>query len=240
MKRLLLLGLLALTGAAQASVLFQNGPVVVGAAPNGLSIIRAGGSLFCLGSQTFSGNSVADDFGVGAALGWTVETIDFYAYQTGEVAFPFTSVVWSIVSGDVNTGAVVASGTTAVTNGGLQGYRVTSTTLTNQQRPIWDVSADIPDVVLNAGNYFLRWSLAGSGVSGPWQPPTSDGAAGNAFQSVASAPFAAAVDAGDGLGLTLPFTLNGRINTPNGIPEPGTLALLLAAGLGIARRRRTR
>jgi hypothetical protein len=238
MKELVAIGLLAALGSAQAAELFSNGPVAAGGPPP-ISVIRAGGTLFGAGDQANLGNLVGDNFAVGG-LGWNVESISVFGYQTGAAsAFTFTSATWSIIAGDVNSGTVVASGTgSAVTNGGLMGYRVTSTTLGDQNRAIFRVDIDIPDVVLPAGAYWLRWGLTGTLASGPWAPPTSDGAVGNAVQSLANAAFNPVVDAGDGLGLEFPFIISGTVVA---IPEPGTWAMFLAGGLAVgalARRRR--
>lgn len=239
MKKILwsvLAGGFALT--AQAQVIYNNGPVVDG---NGLSILLSstvGSSTLGLGNQTTAGNAVADDFTIGAGNTWNVTSIDFYGYQTGATAFTFQQATWSIVSGDVNTGTVVASGVTNVTNGGQVGFRVTETTLTATDRRIFRASADVADFSLGAGTYFLRWSLTGSLASGPWQPPTSDSAAGNAFQSTTGGAFAPWSDAASFATATLPFTLNGTVTA---VPEAGTLAMMLAGGLavaGAARRRR--
>lgn len=241
MKKLFALGLaVAACGSAQAQILFDNGPVVSGTPP--ISVIRAGGTLFGAGAQgalTPIPNTVAEDFSV-SGPGWIVQSLSFYGYQTGaNSVFTFTGANWSIVSGDVNTGTVVASGANAaVTNGGLLGYRVTSTTLGDTARAIFQVNVDVPDFTLAPGNYFLRWNLTGSLASGPWQPPTSDGEVGNAFQatSTSAGSFIGLIDAGDGLGVSLPFTIQGSV-----VPEPGTYALMLAGGLAvltIARRRR--
>ena len=157
---------------------------------------------------------------------------DFFSYQTGATSFTFTSAEWSIVSGDVNAGTVVASGTTGVTDGGLMGYRVTPTTLDNTQRPIFRVNADVVDFALGAGTYWLRWSLAGSQAAGPWVPQTSDALAGNAQQAIGNGAFAAMIDSGNGSTPTLPFAING---TP--VPEPESIATLL--GVVLRRRRRS-
>jgi hypothetical protein len=134
---------IAVPSVSQAAVLFDNGQVVAA----GLSVLTAPASTFGFGSQTASGNAVADNFTVGGS-GWNVESLDFYSYQTAAVGFTFQQATWSIVSGDVNTGTVVASGVTNITNGGLVGYRVTSTTLTDTSRAIYRLSTDIPDLVL--------------------------------------------------------------------------------------------
>jgi len=234
MKTLLILGLAAVTGAAQAQVLFSNGPVVDG---NGISIISPDHTTFGLGIQIGVGNAAAEDFTVGG-LGWDVSSLSFFAYQTGATGFTFTSASWSIIAGDVNNGTVLASGTTGVTNGGFVGYRVSPTAQTNTQRPIFKVDVDIPDVTLAPGAYWLRWSLAGTVASGPWQPLTADGELGNLHQAVSTGAFNLWQDASTFNTASAPFEINGVAV----VPEPGTYALMLLGLAGVAgwaRRRRS-
>ncbi len=228
--------LLVVSAAASASAqtLYNNGPAVDG---TGKSAIRAGGTLFGLGAQSTIPNLVADDFSV-AGPTWNVTGLSFFAYQTGaQNTFTFTGLTWSIISGNVNSGSVVASGTGAPTNGGLVGYRVTPTTLTNTDRAIFRLDLDVTDFFLGSGSYWLRWGIAGTLASGPWQPPTSDGVAGNAQQSIANAAFSQYADS-DQLGVELPFIISG---TTSVVPEPSTTALMVLGGVAtlvLARRRR--
>jgi len=223
----------AATGSGQ--ILFNNGPAVTA----GLSVIRAGGTTFGAGAQATVPNFVADNFSV-AGSGWNVTSFSLFSYQSfANSIFTFTGVNWSIVAGDVNTGTTVASGSTVPTNGGLLGYRVTATTLTNTDRAIFQLDVDVTDFSLSAGSYWLRWAMTGTAASGPWAPPTSNGVVGNAAQSAAGAPFAPLVDAGDGLGYELPFIIRGTASSV--VPEPSTVSLMLigvVGMIGIARRRR--
>jgi hypothetical protein len=235
MKRLVLLSIAAAAcGLANAAELYNNGPAVTA----GLSVLTSPATTFGFGDQTTAGNIVADDFTIGAGQTWNIQSLGFFGYQTGSTAFTFQQASWSVVSGSVN-GTVVASGVTNLTNGGLQGYRVTSTTLTNTQRGIYKAQADVTDFSLGAGQYWLTWSLTGSLASGPWQPPTSDARTGNAMQyTTASGAFATLTDAGSLLTAELPFVINGTVAA---VPEPSSYMLMLAGGLamaGLVRRRR--
>ncbi len=235
MKHLIVLGLVAAAASsAQAVDLYNNGAAVAGSPA--ISVIRTGGTLFGAGAQGNIPNLVAEDFTV-SGPGWGVESLSFFSYQSFAAStYTFTGLSWSIVSGDVTSGTLVASGSGTPTNGGLQGYRVTATTLTNTDRAIFRLDVDVADFNLAPGSYWLRWGITGSLASGPWQPPTADGAFGNGQQSLANAAFAGVVDAGDGLGVEFPFIVQGSL-----VPEPGTWAMMLAGGLavvGLARRRK--
>lgn len=223
---------LALSASVQAAPVFDNGAVVGG---NGLSVLTAPASTFGFGAQTGAGNRVADDFSVPVGTTWNVQGLSLFAYQTGAGAFTFTSASWQIILGDLNAGTVVASGTDAVTNEGLAGYRVQNSSLANTQRPIFQIGVDIADLDLGGGSYWLTWSIDGSLASGPWVPPTLAGNGGNAAQGIAAGAFNTLVEAGSQRGVELPFALQGTV------PEPTSLALVLAAAaaaVGAARRRK--
>lgn len=222
-----------LAGTAQAAILFDNGPVVDGA---NLSILPTGSTG--LGYAANGSFRLADNFTV-AGPSWNVESISFYAYQTGAGVFTFTGATWSIIAGtNVNSGTVVASGTSAVTNGGLMGYRVTPTTLTNTARAIYRITADMPDFSLSAGNYFLVWALAGTSTSGPFVPPVVGSlGSGNALQGPTAGTFTGLTDAGSGLTLELPFTINGSVAA---VPEPASWAMMLIGFGGVAGALRAR
>jgi hypothetical protein len=119
------------------------------------------------------------------------------------------------------------------------GYRVTRLTRDNTQRPIFDLKADINDVTLTSGSYWLTWSVTGStAFSGPWQPPDADHRLGDSMQWL-DGSWIALTNTGfaNGHPVDLPFGLNGTVSA---VPEPSTL-LSLTAGvvlLGALRRRR--
>lgn len=228
--------LAAAPGLAGAAELYNNGPVVDA---NGLSIKPSAAFTLSFGAQTSSNNALAEDFRVGDA-GWLITSIDFFALQNNATTFTLKDVSWSILAGDANNGQLVASGVTTLSNGGLLGYRVTPTTLSSTARPIYRASADIPDLSLAAGHYWLRWSMTGSLSSGPWQPPTADAREGNAMQSVAGSSFASIKDSGSRLGVELPFALQGTELVTSPVPEPGTATLALLGVLGLCMRLRRR
>jgi hypothetical protein len=236
MKKVVVLSLLAWASHGYAVELYSNGPVVDG---SGLSILTAPATT--LGAGSNAGFTLADNFSVTGA-GWNVASLDFFGYQTqtpGPGVFSFTSVSWSIVSGsNINTGSTVASGTTAVTNGGLMGYRVASASPTNQQRALFRISADIPDVALAAGSYFVTWALAGTVASGPFVAPVEGSlGSGNGLQSASGAAFVPLAMGGSLQAYDVPFSINGTVLA---VPEVGTSVMMCLGGLGLwgaARRR---
>ncbi len=228
------------TVGAHAATLFNNGTFLDS---GNLSILdtTTGATTLGVSSIAASNFTTADDFTVGGT-GWSVSSLNFFGYQTSAAGYSFTNVTWSVVSGaNINTGTVVASGTTASTNGGLIGYRVTDTTLTSTARAIYSIAVDVPDFSLSAGTYWLTWALAGTGASGPFVPPVSGSlSAGNSQQSP-SGPggYITVTDGGSLETMDLPFTITG---TANPVPEPATSAMMVLGALGLwgaVKRRRS-
>ncbi|MBC7941501.1 MAG: PEP-CTERM sorting domain-containing protein [Chitinophagaceae bacterium] len=239
MKHLFLaLGLTTVAGLAQAQ-LYSNGPVVNSEGQSVLSVV----SQSTFGVVSNADFTVADNFVV-TGPGWNVEKLDFFAYQTDSVGFTFTDVTWSIRRVDFGfnpgTAVTVASGSTAVTNGGFVGFRVIAFPVPDALRPIWRISADTPDLSLLPGEYFLTWALAGTGNDGPVVPPVlgSYGIGDGGWQQATGGSFIPVRDARSLQSFDLPFEIQGSV-----VPEPAAVAMMLAGGLAVltaAKLRRAR
>ncbi len=198
------------------NILYDNGPLVnspgTGSGGADESILQSGLGMgtYGFGFQQSAGNSVADDFEVTG--NWTIETIDFFGYQTGSTTTStFTGVFCRIWNGDPTAGGTVIWGD-LVTN------RMTSTAWANiyrnnngpggaTDRPVMRITAETPGLTLAPGTYWVEWQTTGSLASGPWVPPiTIEGqtTTGNALQYTTA--WAALVDVGP---QGLPFVING-------------------------------
>lgn len=205
--------------------LFNNGPFIThpggGAGGADASRLQVSLGLSTLGTNVSQGNGgfrLADEFEV-AGSDWTIDTITFYAYQTGSTTTStFTGVnlrIWNgppndpnsqVVFGDTTTNCLVSTQWTNV-------YRETDGN-PGTLRPIMEVVADI-GTTLTPGTYWVDWQLSGTGSSGPWANPVTiwdvaqvPGA--NALQYTGSTnEWEEATDGGMASTLAYPFLIHG-------------------------------
>ena len=213
-------------------VLYDNGPMVThpgggagGADASALQDVSLGMGTYGFGAQLSAGNRVADDFTVTDAAGWTIDTITFFAYQTGSgTTSSITSLNLQIWDGPPNAGGTVIWGDTTTnlltSTTFANDYRVLEGTLTASDRPIMACVATV-NHTLPAGTYWLDWQFGGSAsFSGPWQPPVTilgQTTTGNAIQYT-STGWAALVDVGP---QGLPFIIDGVLaicGNPSDVP----------------------
>ena len=178
-------------------LIYSNGPhysiAGTGGAPN-LSVLED----LSLGMGTYgtavsiSGPySIADD--VTLSEGYDITSIDVYGYQTGTPFPSITAVFIQVWDGDPSAGGSVIWGDLS-TNllDGVQNpntYRVLESDLGGTSRAIQRVQAATLGLSLDAGTYWIEYSLDGSGSSGPWSAPiviTGQGATGNAMQNTST------------------------------------------------------
>ncbi len=205
------------------AVLWDNGPLVTGpgAGAGGADVsalqTALGMNTYGFGAQYTIPNRMADDFTV--LSDWTVDSFTFFSYQTGSTtASTFTGVYVQIWDAAPNGGGAVIWGD-MVTNRMSSTvwsniYRVLDTNLLDVNRPVMEVVADTPGLVLPAGTYWVDFAFTGTLGSGPWMPPISilgTTTTGNALQwTQGSGMWNTALDTGTGTQQGAPFIIEGN------------------------------
>lgn len=168
-------------------VLWNNGELINSQCATTLAIesmIVAPSTLYGSNFNQAGGYIVADDFTIPDGE-WTIESFDFYGYQTNSTtASTFTGVyvqIWNgdpldagsaPIWGDLTTNVMTATSFTDI-------YRVSATTSCNVARPIMKITAATPGLTLAAGTYYVAWGTTGSLASGPWVPTVNAFVAGS-------------------------------------------------------------
>lgn len=244
MKKTLLLlsiaGALSLNLGVAQTVIFDNGPYFDqpggGAGGADASTLHDLMSTYGAGHAVSSGYRIADDIIVPAGTSWQIDSLVFYAYQTGSGNTSSINQVnvriWdgdpsaggSIIWGDSLTNLLMStSWSGAYRTGDVGGACAPSTCV---DRPIMRNATEIGQV-LPAGTYWLDWQTGGSLASGPWAPPVNLGAGntttGNALQyNVTTMTWGAMGDGGTLTPQGFPFLVVGTILT--GISENNDIA----------------
>jgi uncharacterized repeat protein (TIGR01451 family) len=206
--------------------LYDNGPLVThpggGAGGADVSALQTalGLNTFGFGVQLSAGNRIADEFTITDPEGWAVETITFFAYQTGSpTTSTFTAVnlrIWdgppnlptsNVTFGDTTTNRLVSTVWTNI-------YRTIDTNLLDSARPIMTVVAEV-GTVLPPGTYWVDWQAAGTLASGPWAPPISilgQAVTGNGMQFTPTGGWANLIDTGTAAASQgVPFQVHGTL-----------------------------
>ena len=204
-----------------------------GAMANGADASWTKGSQTTWGPNCNNGSSykLGDDFTLDAAT--TISEIEVYGYQTGSTTTStFTGLYAQIYNGAPNAGGTVVWGdettnimtATSFTNC----YRGTDNDASGTTRPIMAITASGLNISLEAGTYYLVWSLTGSASSGPWAAPEalpSVGNTGNGLQYNGSA-WTSLTDSGSSTPYGGAFKLVGEGGTPGPGPIPGEFGIL--------------
>src|SRR5690554_1627482 len=199
----------------QATVVYDNGPHVNMPGTPDLSILESA----TLGMDTYGANithpsfSIADDFELVAET--EITGVSAYAYQTGATTTTINEIYVTIWDGDPSGGGAVVWGdqTTNVFDSAeeVNAYRVLETDQGARNRIIQKVNASISGLILDAGTYWLEYSMKGTASSGPWQPPIAilgEATTGDALQKV-STGWQPWLDSGTNTPQGLPFQIEG-------------------------------
>ncbi len=203
----------------ELALLYDNGPFV--SAPGGGPVAGSDGSVLVapmstlgFGHATTTAFRVADGVQVPVNEIWQVDSVVFYAYQTGSTTTStITAVNYRVWSGNPGTGTVVFGDTATnklTTTYFTNCYRYSSTAI-GTTRPIMAnrVSAGFS---LNEGTYWFDWATAGSLASGPWAPPitiSGQQTTGDAFQRDPNLVWNPANDGGSLTRQGFPFKIYG-------------------------------
>lgn len=223
-----------LPSADDEAILYNQSELVsnpgAGAGGADASAITDPGTLFGYGNAISTFFRMADDFTVPPGETWLIDSIILFHYQTGS---PTTSTInavnlriWdgatpgtgNVVAGDTSTNRLGATYFSNI-------YRVTSTTLTNNQRPIMRSQANMTGTVLPSGTYWIDYAAGGTLASGPWNPPRTivgQPVTGNAYQRSNAGVWAPALDGTNPQGV--PFIIYGSVQGP---PVGGSTLILL-------------
>jgi hypothetical protein len=164
-------------------ILFNSGSSVthVGQGFGGAdaSQVPAGANTIGENVSLAAGVRLAQSFTVPAGEVWTVNKFTTYAYQTGAPSTgTMTDLVLRIHNGDPRNPATQVVWGDLTTNvrdpnasGFANNYRVTTGTgLLDVNRALQKLVANLPNVQLQPGTYWVEWSTRGSTTSGPFAP----------------------------------------------------------------------
>ncbi|MDH4070395.1 MAG: T9SS type A sorting domain-containing protein [Ignavibacteria bacterium] len=208
-------------------VLYDNGPLIThpGGGFGGADASAVQTSLlmsvYGFGHQGSLGTWVADEFVV-TDPSWTLDSLCFFAYQTGSsTTSTITAVKYQIWDGDPSIGgsSIVCADSVDLAGGlttswsGI--YRTLDTDIaTASTRPIMYNKVPVT-CELFTGTYWVAWQTWGSLGSGPWAPPVTilgTTATGNAKQFTGGA-WVDLLDTGSGAPQGLPFIVKGTAGT---------------------------
>jgi hypothetical protein len=204
--------------------LFSNGPVIThpGGGYNGNNLSRLDPPLSTLGSNASANFKIVEDFILPGTSNYTIDSIGFWAYQTGSGQAPsFTGLFATIWEGDPNKGGTQLFGDeleNIIDNLYFSGiYRASANTPLDSTRPLMKlVGAYFTPVVLRGGvRYFIEWNFSGSIASGPWQSAIAVPGiqiTGNAQQKT-STGYQAMDGGGTGFQQGAPFEVHYTLNT---------------------------
>jgi hypothetical protein len=221
------------SGPVPEVLLYDNGPMITHPAGgfNGADASALQSALamntYGFGHQFTYLYRMADDFSITDPMGWDLDAIQFYAYQTGTYTYPpvstMTAVYYQIWNGSPDNpnstilcGDLATNQMTATSWSGI--YRVLDTALTNAQRPIMEDTVAIwPSCAhLGPGTYWIEWMGNGNLASGPWANPITilgQTTTGNALQYTTA--WAAALDTGTSTQQGIPFRIFGTVTQPS-------------------------
>lgn len=217
------------TWRAPLVLLFDNGPLIThptggfgGAPASRLQNVSLGMAILGFSASLPLGFRVADDFTV-PSPGWFVNTITFFAYQTGSgTSSTLNDVrvqIWngppnvgtsSVVFGDLTTNRLGSTSFSGI-------YRDAETLVGNNQRPLMVAVANI-GTHLAPGTYWVDFQIGGTLGSGPFVAPVTILGSGqkpgsNSLQFL-SPSWSAVVDAGNGQAQDVPFLIDGEACNP--------------------------
>ncbi len=211
--------------AGPEAVLWDNGPLTThplacagGTQDASRLQTSLGMNTLGFGHQFSYGYRMSDDFTVTDPGGWNIDTITFFAYQTGAPSSPspITGVylqIWdgppwaggSVIWGDLVTNRLLSS-----TFSGIQRDSETSPCANN--RYIFANVAGV-GIFLPPGQYWLDWMTDGNpSYSGPWAPPITilgQTTTGDAYQYTTA--WNPALDSGISTQQGMPFIIEGTL-----------------------------